>query len=91
MKCTFTKLDDGHWFCSRCNYTSKSTPEKPPLKECIPGLGDHVQKVLKKVGIADTIKSIITKGKELLGYKDTSCGCGQRQEALNEIGKNIGL
>jgi hypothetical protein len=46
------------------------------------GLGDIVEKVLSAVGITKERVSAIVGG---------DCGCQQRQDALNELGRKIGI
>lgn len=48
-----------------------------------PGLGDYVAKGLAAVGIT---KERVAR---LTGKKD--CGCGKRQQRLNEIGRKFGI
>lgn len=50
------------------------------------GLGDIVASALSSVGIT---KDRVQKVASLVGIKD--CGCKQRQEALNRLGKTLGF
>ena len=51
----------------------------PPPK---PGLGDMVAAGLSAIGITKERVSAVVGG---------DCGCGQRQEKLNELGRKIGI
>jgi len=50
------------------------------------GLGDYVSDVLRLFGITKERAQAVSSA---VGVKD--CGCSQRQEALNELGRKIGI
>lgn len=51
-----------------------------------PGLGDRVASALDAVGIT---KARVQAVASMVGVKD--CGCKQRQQALNAIGRRLGI
>jgi hypothetical protein len=51
-----------------------------------PGLGDMVAAGLDAIGITkERVQAVASK----VGIKD--CGCKKRQEALNSLGRNLGI
>ena len=91
MDCKFqndsTPDDSGFRFvrCRRCGFTSPrplATPLSRIFRNCgKPGLGDRIAAWLAWLGITKAKVAEVTGG----------CGCDARQEALNELGKKIGL
>jgi hypothetical protein len=65
--------------CVRCG-----VERKPPYprRNCHPGLGDMVAAGLSAVGITKKRVSNLVGG---------DCGCAERQEALNEFGRRLGI
>jgi hypothetical protein len=66
--------------CTRCGVPSR-WPQQP--RNCRPGLGDYVHAGLAAVGITPE------RVAAALGVED--CGCHQRQQLLNELGRAIGI
>ena len=95
--CSFENVDepDAKGFrlvrCTRCGFTSPR-PTNSPLERCHrncdrPGLGDYVKYGLAAFGITQERVAWV-RGM----FGGTGCGgCPERQEALNEAGKKIGL
>jgi hypothetical protein len=85
--CSFV-VQDGRWFCSICGRTATVRSENPPVAECKaaaapkPGLGDMVAAGLSAIGITKERVSALA-GRD--------CGCTKRQEALNELGRRVGI
>jgi hypothetical protein len=77
---------DGRWRCAACGRTATIRGEVPPVAQCRkdskPGLGDMVAAGLSAIGITKERVSAVVGG---------DCGCGQRQEKLNELGRKIGI
>jgi len=77
--------------CKRCGFTSPA-PTASPLERCFrncdkPGLGDYVKYGLAAFGITQEGVAWV-RGM----FGGSGCGgCPERQEALNEAGKKIGL
>jgi len=76
MNCTFPP--DGN-VCTRCGVPSK-WPNVP--RNCTPGLGDMVAAGLSAVGITKQRVEAVVGG---------PCGCAERQAALNELGRSLGI
>jgi hypothetical protein len=84
--CSFV-VQDGRWFCVICGRTATVQGEKPPVAECKvpppkPGLGDMVAAGLSAIGITKERVSAVVGG---------DCGCAKRQEALNALGRRVGI
>ena len=59
--------------------TTKKTPKKlKPKKTESPGVGDIVEEVLEKTGVAKVAKFILGE----------DCGCDKRKEKLNQLFRN---
>lgn len=95
MRCSFEEFDlpdEKGWRrvrCSRCKFVTAPTPHEcsSVFKECdLLGLGDYVAHGLAAFGIT---KERVSWVKRQFGGSD--CNCGQRQESMNEAGKQIGL
>lgn len=92
-KCVICCMECGHVLKIPCQNDPKkitgcariSHGLPPKRKPWLHNLGDHVAVMLAQIGIT---KERYRKAKELLGLK-SDCGCQQRQEALNELGKAI--
>jgi hypothetical protein len=87
MNCTFRVVENGELFvaeCSRCGARVNVASPRPPIAICPagPGLGDRVASALSAVGITKERVSALAGG---------DCGCKKRQEALNDLGRKIGL
>lgn len=77
--------------CTRCRYVSVFIPpwSQRIVRQCrYVGLGDHVAHGLAAFGIT---KERVAWVRGLFGSEPNCGGCDQRQEALNELGKKIGL
>ena len=61
-----------------CDKQNEPLPQQEPRM----GLGDFVAAGLNKVGITKPMVEAIVGG---------PCGCDERQEALNDIGRHLGL
>ncbi len=85
MNCKPIKADD-RWTCRRCGYAFKLKSANPPNKRCkVLGLGDKVEWVLSRLGITKArVSHVVQKF-----TRKPSCGCSQRQEALNELGDSF--
>jgi hypothetical protein len=58
----------------------------PAYPRAKPGLGDMVAAVLDAIGVTkERVQAVASK----VGVKD--CGCKKRQEALNSLGRNLGI
>jgi hypothetical protein len=58
----------------------------PAYPRAKPGLGDMVATGLSAVGLTkERVQAVASK----VGIKD--CGCKKRQEALNNLGRNLGI
>jgi hypothetical protein len=84
--CDFT-YGEGCATCRRCGFKLCGT--RPPIrrkcsvqKESKPGLGDMVATGLSAIGITKERVSALAGG---------DCGCQKRQEALNELGRRVGI
>lgn len=77
--------------CSRCGFTSPAPTLHPPercFRTCDKlGAGDFLALGLSAVGIT---KERIAYVRGMLGLAGCG-GCPQKQEALNELGKKLGL
>ena len=69
--------------CVRCG-TVRELPY--PRRRCVVGLGDMVASGLESVGITKARAQAVASA---VGVSD--CGCGQRQQALNEWGYAVGI
>jgi len=89
---TCTPHSDG-WKCvCPCGYATHAKAgtayhacqtSKPRAK---PGLGDMVAAGLDAIGVTkERVQAVASK----VGIKD--CGCKKRQEALNSLGRNLGI
>ena len=67
--------------CRRCGFVAKTRDTR---KSCTPkpGLGDMVAAGLSAIGITKERVSAVVGG---------DCGCDKRQEALNELGRRVGI
>lgn len=77
--------------CSRCGYVSVFIPpwSQRIVRQCrYLGLGDYVAHGLASFGIT---KERVAWVRGLFGAEPGCGGCPERQEALNEVGKKIGL
>ena len=88
MNCKLVNLreDDGGWMvhiCEVCHQEVKShSPAFQTMRLCAKkGLGDYVADGLAFVGITKPAVAAVVG----------PCGCDERQEALNELGKKMGL
>lgn len=78
MLCDFK---DGQ--CVRCGVRR----EPPyPKRRCNAGLGDMVAAGLDAVGITKARAAAVARAMGMDG-----CGCEQRQQALNELGRKFGI
>jgi hypothetical protein len=88
---------NGIYTCQQCQQPV-SNQSKPHLGECRcalslvrsvrakPGLGDMVAAGLDAIGVTkERVQAVASKA----GIKD--CGCKKRQEALNNLGRNLGI
>ena len=85
--CEWSSLQKGG-VCVRCGYVLRRDYDRKPgrmcdKQDCLPrkGLGDYVADGLAFVGITKPVVAAV------IG----PCGCDERQEALNELGKKLGL
>lgn len=69
--------------CQVCGLPASSARVR---RNCRPGLGDMVAAGLSAVGIT---KERAQAAANAVGVKD--CGCQQRQQALNALGRRLGL
>lgn len=69
------------WRCPACQPARAAPARQPPPPK--PGLGDLVAAGLKRIGITEERVKAVT------GLKD--CGCGRRRQALNDLGKKVGI
>ena len=85
VMCSFAARD-GRWHCDSCGRTATVRSEKPPVAECRAnpktGLGDMVKAGLSAIGITEERVS------KAIGRP---CGCSERAEKLNELGRKIGI
>lgn len=65
--------------CRRCGRKASSAAA---IRSCRAGLGDMVAAGLEKVGITKERVSALVGG---------DCGCKKRQEALNALGRRLGI
>ena len=82
--CNFT-YDADCGVCSRCGFTLCNA--RPPIRrrcgmQSKHGLGDMVAAGLSAIGITKARVSALAGG---------DCGCHKRQEALNALGRKIGI
>ena len=84
--CVFS-YEDGCGKCQRCGFTLCGT--RTPIRRLCDaqesqnsGLGDMVAAGLSAIGITKERVSAVVGG---------DCGCAKRQEALNELGRKIGI
>lgn len=82
--CDFA-YESGCGKCQRCGHTLCGAA--PPIRRRCdvqprPGLGDMVAAGLSAIGITKERVSAVVGG---------DCGCGKRQEQLNELGRKIGI
>jgi hypothetical protein len=82
--CCFT-YDAGCGKCQRCGFLLCNA--KPPIRRRCdvqpnPGLGDMVAAGLSAIGITKERVSAVVGG---------DCGCAKRQEALNALGRRVGI
>jgi hypothetical protein len=81
--CDFT-YDADCGTCQRCGY--RLCGAKPPIRRRCDsqpaGLGDMVASGLSAIGITKERVSAVVGG---------DCGCAKRQEALNELGRRVGI
>ena len=87
VHCSFV-VQDGRWFCAICGRTATVRGDKPPVAVCKaastprPGLGDMVAAGLSAIGITkERVSAVVGR----------DCGCPKRQEALNELGRRVGI
>lgn len=81
--CTFGEPSDGCRVCTRCGRVVRSVAPKISARcKAPPGLGDMVAAGLAAIGITKERVSAA------LGRP---CGCAARAEALNELGRRIGI
>lgn len=85
--CQFQPHPSG-FTCTVCGRVIKTTLPTPPMATCRGprGLGDMVADGLAVVGITKERAQAVANA---VGIKD--CGCAQRQKALNELGKRLGI
>ena len=92
MKCKWEEIelpDNRGWRrvrCSNCGFVTGKTPHvfSAIHRGCTKvGLGDYVAAGIEATGLGAAYRWI--RGGKKCG------GCGQRQEALNELGKKVGL
>ena len=76
MKCDF---DPEAMRCRRCGAAVSSIAVR---RNCCPGLGDIVAAGLSAVGITKQRVEALVGG---------PCGCAERQEALNALGRSLGI
>jgi hypothetical protein len=55
-------------------------------RNCRPGLGDRIASALSAAGITKARAQAVAKAVGLEG-----CGCAERQQLLNELGRRIGI
>lgn len=83
-QCDF-QLQGSRLQCAKCGFAMPSVAGKVH-KVCgvqpKPGLGDMVAAGLSAIGITKERVSAVVGG---------DCGCDKRQEALNELGRKIGI
>lgn len=78
LQCVVSMNGD-EWTIDETHPSYPSTPKPPPPP---PGLGDMVSSALSAVGITkERVSAAIGR----------DCGCKGRQEALNAIGRRIGI
>jgi len=82
--CVFL-YDAGCGKCQRCGF--RLCGAKPPIRRRCdapprPGLGDMVAAGLSAIGITKERVSAVVGG---------DCGCAKRQEALNALGRKVGI
>lgn len=70
----------------RCRVCGARVSSAAVRRNCGTGLGDLVAAGLAAVGITHERAQAVA---EAIGLDD--CGCDQRREALNELGRRIGL
>lgn len=76
-----TKDLGGGWYDVDVSHPSYPAKPKPGYKTPM-GLGDMVAAGLSAIGITKERVSAVVGG---------DCGCGKRQEQLNELGRKIGI
>ena len=79
--CLTHDLGDG-WYEVDVDHPSYPRTQKPGTKQPKAGLGDMVASALAAIGITKERVSAVVGG---------DCDCPQRQEALNELGRKIGI
>ncbi len=73
------KIDEKTMLCRRCGAAVTSSKVK---RNCRPGLGDIVAAGLILIGITkERVSAAIGR----------PCGCSERAEKLNELGRKIGI
>ena len=76
-------FDNDAMTCRRCGFVAKTRDTR---KSCTPkpkpGLGDIVAAGLSAIGITKERVSAVVGG---------DCGCAKRQEALNALGRRVGI
>lgn len=84
MNCDFT-LSEGDPCVAQCKVCGRRLPCrscKPPIMRCRPGLGDMIAFGLDAVGITKQRVEALVGG---------PCGCAERQEDLNTLGRSLGI
>jgi hypothetical protein len=87
-ECQFDAADGG-WKCAACGRFVRSSSPKPPKAVCRGprGFGDLVADGLASVGITKERAQAVASA---VGIKD--CGCGRRQQAMNDWGaRHLGI
>lgn len=89
------RLDDGHWRCSVCGNLSRRAYEKAPKANCgkkVPRrqlvVGTCVSRLLALFGITKRRVTWLQRKLGLIPPAKT-CGCGKREEVLNEVGDRL--
>ena len=83
------------FYCPRCGFTDSLHPAlqlhqvHARCRNPSPGLGDRVEMGLAIFGVT---KERAAWAGRMFGFGGSGCGgCDQRQEALNELGKKMGM
>ena len=66
----------------RCEVCGRAAFRRDTHRNCRPGLGDRVASALSAVGITKDRVSALVGG---------DCGCQERQEWLNRVGRQLGI
>ena len=82
MNCTL----DEHNRCTRCGAIARNPAARRNCAASRPGLGDRVAHALATVGVTKERANDVAVAIGLPG-----CGCDQRQETLNKVGKMFGI